>query len=195
MRKPSRRKCKVCSAWFIPAYNNIRWCCPEHGAIYALELRAKEKVKAEAKRIREKHEAEKADRKRLAERRRVVKPLSHWLRMTQRVFNDYIRARDGNICISCGSKTAISYHAGHYRTTAAASQLRFNEDNCSSQCASCNVHKSGSITEYRAGLINKIGLQRVLDLESDNRVVKYTKDSLTEIRQTYRKKLKEILND
>lgn len=195
MTKPSRRKCKVCGEKFTPQYDNIRWCSPAHGAIYALELRAKEKIKAEAKRIKAQKEAEKQGRKRQAERRKAVKPLSHWVQMTQRVFNDYIRARDGKVCISCGSTTAISYHAGHYRTTAAASQLRFNEDNCSSQCASCNVHKSGSITEYRSGLIKKIGLQRVLDLESDNRVVKYTKDSLAEIRQTYRKKLKEILND
>lgn len=195
MPKLPRRKCKVCNEWFHPAYANIRWCCPEHGAIYAIELRSKEKVKAEAKRIRDKRREEEKSRRSHAERLRAVKPLSHWMNMTQRVFNDYIRARDGEICISCGSKAAISYHAGHYRTTAAASQLRFNEDNCSSQCASCNVHKSGSITEYRAGLINKIGLHRVLALESDSRVVKYTKDSLAEIRQTYRKKLKEILND
>lgn len=195
MRRPARRKCKVCNEWFIPQYDNIRWCCPAHGAIYALELRAKQKVKEAAKRIKDERLKEQESRRSHAERRRAVKPLSHWVQMTQRVFNDYIRARDGKVCISCGSKTAISYHAGHYRTTAAASQLRFNEDNCSSQCASCNVHKSGSISEYRAGLIKKIGLQRVLDLESDSRVVKYTKDSLAEIRQTYRKKLKEILND
>lgn len=195
MRKPTRRKCKVCNEWFIPQYDNIRWCCPAHGAIYALELRAKQKVKEAAKRIKDERRKEQESRRSHAERRRAVKPLSHWVQMTQRVFNDYIRARDGKVCISCGSKNAISYHAGHYRTTAAASQLRFNEDNCSSQCASCNVHKSGSISEYRAGLIKKIGLQRVLDLESDSRVVKYTKDSLAEIRQTYRKKLKEILND
>ncbi|MGB9097927.1 recombination protein NinG [Erwinia sp.] len=43
---------------------------------------------------------------------------SHWMNLNQRAFNDCIRARDGEICISCGSTTAVSYHARHYRTTA-----------------------------------------------------------------------------
>ncbi|WP_260864034.1 recombination protein NinG [Citrobacter sp. Marseille-Q6884] len=191
MRKPTSRSCKICKTKFTAIYDNVWWCCPEHGFEYSQLLLAKKKLAAERKR---KQEAQQ-ERRELKVRKAALKPLSHWISITQRVFNDYIRARDGKVCISCGSKTAISYHAGHYRTTAAASQLRFNEDNCSSQCAACNVHKSGSITEYRSGLIKKIGLQRVLDLESDSRVVKYTKDSLAEIRQTYRKKLKEILND
>ena len=51
MAKLPRRKCKVCREVFSPAYSNVVWCCPEHGAIYALELRAG--------RIRDKHRAEK----------------------------------------------------------------------------------------------------------------------------------------
>lgn len=61
MAKLPRRKCKVCREWFPPAYSNVVWCCPEHGAIYALELRAKEKSKAAARCIRGKHQADKAE--------------------------------------------------------------------------------------------------------------------------------------
>ncbi|RJO94077.1 recombination protein NinG, partial [Salmonella enterica] len=46
MAKLPRRKCKVCREWFHPSYSNVVCCCPEHGAIYALELRAKAKIKA-----------------------------------------------------------------------------------------------------------------------------------------------------
>lgn len=55
MRKPSRRKCKVCGEYFVPKFHDIRirWCSPEHGAILAMEERKKEKVKAAAKRIKE----------------------------------------------------------------------------------------------------------------------------------------------
>lgn len=62
MRKPSRRKCKVCGEYFVPKFNDIRirWCCPEHGTILALEEREKEKVKAAAKRIKDQREAENA---------------------------------------------------------------------------------------------------------------------------------------
>ena len=45
MTKPTRRTCKVCKEKFTATFANVWWCCPEHGAIYALELRAKEKVK------------------------------------------------------------------------------------------------------------------------------------------------------
>jgi len=115
------------------------------------------------------------------------------MNMTQRAFNDYIRARDGNICISCGSTTAVSYHAGHYRTTAAASQLRFNEDNVHSQCSACNTHQSGNISPYRINLITKIGLQRVLALESNNEPHRYTREELDGIRARYRAALRELI--
>lgn len=190
-----RRKCKVCSEWFIPAYANIRWCCPEHGTIYALELRAKEKVKAEAKRIKSQHEAEKEGRKRLAERRKEVKPLRHWVQMTQRAVNDYRRElllSQGHGCISCGTMTAPVWHAGHYRTTAAAPQLRFTAENIWVQCPACNVHKSGNIEAYRAALVELIGEERVQALESNNETHRYTREELDRIRAEARANLRAI---
>lgn len=195
MHKPARRKCKVCNQWFHPAYDNIRWCCPEHGAIYAMDLRAKEKVKAEAKRIKEQKEAEKADRQRLAERRKEVKPLRHRIQMTQRAVNDWRRETllaAGNGCISCGTKTAFAWHAGHYRTTAAAPQLRFTPDNIWLQCSACNVHKSGNIEAYRAALVELIGEERVLALENNNQTHRYTREELDGIRADARAKLRAL---
>lgn len=93
MRKPLRRKCKVCGEYFVPKFHDIRirWCCPEHGAILAMEEREKEKVKAAAKRIKEQKEAEKAGRQRRAARRNELRPIRHWVQMTQRAFNDWRR--------------------------------------------------------------------------------------------------------
>lgn len=195
MRKPSRRKCKVCGEKFIPQYDNIRWCCPAHGAIYALELRAKEKIKAEAKRIKAQKEAEKEGRRSHAERRRAVKPLSHWIQMTQRAVNDWRRTMllaAGHGCISCGTKTAFAWHAGHYRTTAAAPQLRFNPENIWLQCSACNVHKSGNIESYRAALVELIGEEKVQALESNNEIHRYTREELDGIRADARAKLRAI---
>lgn len=195
MRKPARRKCKVCNQWFHPAYSNIVWCCPEHGAIYAIELRTKEKIKAEAKRIKEQHQADKADRQRHAERRQAVKPLSHWVRMTQRVVNDYRRElllAGGHGCISCGTRTAPVWHTGHYRTTAAAPQLRFTDENIWVQCPACNVHKSGNIEAYRASLVELIGEERVQALESNNETHRYTREELDGIRADARAKLRAL---
>lgn len=195
MRKPSRRKCKVCREKFIPQYDNIRWCCPAHGAIYALELRAKQKVKETAKRIKAQKDAEKEGRRSHAERRRAVKPLSHWIQMTQRAVNDYRREfllAAGHGCISCGTKTAFAWHAGHYRTTAAAPQLRFNPENIWLQRSACNVHKSGNIESYRAALVELIGEEKVKALESNNEIHRYTREELDGIRADARAKLRAI---
>ena len=191
MRKPARRKCKVCNEWFIPAYANIRWCCPEHGAIYAIELRAKEKVKAEAKRIKAKHEAEKADRKRLAEKKQQVKPLSYFIKQAQQAFNEFIRYRDREeACISCGRHHEGQYHAGHFRTTGSNPELRFNEDNCHRQCAPCNNHLSGNLIAYRPALIAKIGQARFDSLMGPHEMPKWKREDYIRIRDEYRAKLK-----
>lgn len=191
MRKPARRKCKVCSEWFIPAYANIRWCCPEHGAIYAIELRAKEKVKAEAKRIKDKHEADKTDRKRLAEKNQQVKPLSYFIKQAQQAFNEFIRYRDREqACISCGRHHEGQYHAGHFRTTGANPELRFNEDNCHRQCAPCNNHLSGNLIAYRPALIAKIGQARFDALMGPHEMPKWKREDYIRIRDEYRAKLK-----
>jgi len=195
MRKPSRRKCKVCGEKFIPQYDNIRWCCPAHGAIYALELRAKEKIKAEAKRIKDDRRKEQEARRSHAERRRAVKPLSHWMQMTQRAVNDWRRTMlltAGHGCISCGTKTAFAWHAGHYRTTAAAPQLRFNPENIWLQCSACNVHKSGNIESYRAALVELIGEEKVQALESNNENHRYTREELDGIRAKARADLRAL---
>ena len=69
MRKPTRRTCKVCKQKFTATFDNVWWCCPEHGAIFALELRAKQKIKEAAKRIKERKEKERAERRDLKHRR------------------------------------------------------------------------------------------------------------------------------
>ncbi|MCA6999511.1 recombination protein NinG [Dickeya solani] len=188
MANRPRRKCKICGEKFTPTFDNIRWCCPEHGAQYAIQLRDKDRQRQQAKK-------QQADRAAWRERKAAVKPLSHWMQMTQRAFNDWRRERllaAGNGCISCGTHSAIAWHAGHYRTTAAAPQLRFNPDNIWLQCSACNVHKSGNIEAYRAVLVELIGEERVLALESNNETHRYTREELDQIRADSRAKLREL---
>ena len=180
-KPPKPKKCKCCPEKFIPR-NSLQTVCSPKCAIQLATQLTERKQKRQAKEERAAWNKRKAD----------VKPLSHWMNMTQRAFNDWIRARDGDICISCGSTTAVSYHAGHFRTTAAARQLRFNEDNAHSQCSACNVHHSGNIGPYRVNLIAKIGLQRVLALESNNTPHRYTREELERIRAHYRALLREL---
>ncbi|WP_318357666.1 recombination protein NinG [Enterobacter sp.] len=191
MAKLPRRKCKVCSEWFHPAYPNVVWCCPEHGAILAMEEREKEKAKAEAKRIKAQHEAEKADRQRLAEKKQQVKPLIYFIKQAQQAFNEFIRYRDRHLpCISCGRHHEGQYHAGHFRTTGANPELRFDEDNVHKQCSPCNNHLSGNLIAYRPALISKIGQARFDVLMGPHELPKWKREDYIRIRDEYRAKLK-----
>lgn len=197
MRKPTRRKCKVCNEWFIPAYDNIRWCCPEHGAIYAMDLRAKEKVKAEAKRIKEKHEAEKADRKRLRERRIALKTKPQWRKEAQDAFNRYVRLRDaGKPCISCGrmpeQKFGGTMDCGHYRTRGAAAHLAFNLHNTAAQCVYCNRDRDGAQKAFEQGLIVRIGAEKVEALNNDNSIRKFDIPYLQRIKSIFTRKARAL---
>ena len=122
---------------------------------------------------------------------------SYQLRKAQAAFNAYIRARDtGKPCISCGSTDeTLRYDAGHYRTTGAHPELRFDEDNCHRQCHyNCNIMRSGNIVDYRIGLVNRIGVERVERLEGSHPAKNYTLDEVIEIKERYKAKLKALVS-
>ncbi|EEU9470403.1 hypothetical protein FWY15_16835 [Escherichia coli] len=203
MRKPSRRKCKVCGEYFVPKFHDIRirWCCPEHGAILAMEERKKEKVKAAAKRIKEQKEAEKAGRKRRKAKRESLKSKSQWDREAQSAFNRYIRIRDeGKPCVSCGNPllgksnylTGSAIDASHYRSRGAASHLKFNVFNVHSACTRCNRQLSGNAVEYRIRLVERIGQERVERLESDNEPRRFDIPYLQRIKSIFTRKARAL---
>ncbi|MEM0567593.1 recombination protein NinG [Salmonella enterica] len=195
MRKPTRRTCKICKEKFVPKYPNIWWCCPEHGAELAVKMRARHREKQAAKEKRERARQQKAQRKAWRERKARARPLAHWINLTQRAFNDFCRETDlanGEGCISCGTHNAHVWHAGHYRTTAAAGQLRFTRANVNLQCDACNVHKSGNIERYRINLVEKIGEEGVQALEQDNTTHRWTIEEMKQIRAKARAGLREL---
>lgn len=179
LKKKPQRRCKICREKFTPAFDNIRWCCPEHGAQFGLQ---------ELERKREKQASDKAKKDRIewSKRKAAVKPLKHWEDMTQRVVNDYIRERDFDLpCISCGTWDTVQWEAGHYRSRGKASHIRYNEDNIHKQCHQCNVQLSGNQQQYRIFLIEKIGTERVEALENNNTPHRYTLEELESIRRHY----------
>lgn len=197
MRKPPRRKCKVCSAWFIPAYDNIRWCCPEHGAEYAIQLREKEKAKATARKLKEKKEADKADRQNMRKRRIALKTKSQWRKEAQDVFNRYVRLRDaGKPCISCGrmpeQKFGGTMDCGHYRTRGAAAHLSFNLFNTAAQCVYCNRDRAGAQKAFELGLIERIGADRVEALNNNNTARKFDIPYFQRIKSIFTRRARQI---
>ncbi len=184
---PSTRQkpCRQCGTPFTPK-NSLQAAC---GLECALQIARTNRHKEEAARIRKQ---EKANRKRQREERERVKTTSELTREAQTAFNSYIRARDrGKPCVSCGI-TYGQFHAGHYRTTKAASQLRFHTANCHSQCAQCNNSKSGNIVEYRKELVSRIGEDKVQWLENNQSVVRYDRDYLRRLKKIFRRRARHI---
>lgn len=185
--KTKQKRCGTCKKLFTPAHSFHKYCSYEC-VIKPLADKEQRKALSEA--------AERARRKENRQRLESLKPKSEWLREAQRAFNGYIRERDRYLpCISCSytdPKHSRKWHAGHYRTTRAASQLRFNVYNVNRQCAQCNLHHSGRITEYRKNLIAKYGLERVESLEYNNQPAEYTIDYLKKVKRVFTKRAKQL---
>lgn len=128
-----------------------------------------------------------------------LKTASDYVKEAQTAFNAYIRTRDrGKPCISCGCPQGDTvqggkFDAGHYRSRGSAGHLRFNTINCWAQCVKCNRYLSGNVVEYRKGLVQRVGLERVCKLENDNSQLKFTIDYLKRVKKifNYRRKLYE----
>jgi hypothetical protein len=176
--KPTKPKtCPVCERGFIPLRALQSVCGP---VCAGTKVRAD---KAKAKRE-------------LRERKAAIKTIPDLLKEAQREFNSYCRERDrlaGFPCISSGRRLDWSGNgvdAGHYRSVGAAPHLRFDERNCHAQSKHDNQWKSGNVVEYRINLIKRIGLEAVEALEADNRVHKWTREELIEIRERFKAKRK-----
>lgn len=196
MQKLRRRRCKICREWFIPRQSFQNWCSPEHGFELSEQRRNKDREKALAKLKKEKQKKEREEKDKLKSRKLAVKPLSYFTKQAQTAFNAFIRERDKDEpCISCGRFHEGQYHAGHYRTTGANPELRFDEDNCHKQCAPCNNHLSGNIENYTPRLIEKIGQERFDRLMGSHELPKWKREDYERIRDHYRVKLKELKND
>lgn len=150
--------------------------------------------KFEKQRESRKKKADLKVKKQHAQEKKVFRDNDKKLRMreAQKAFNAFIRKRDEKEpCISCGRHHQGQYHAGHYKTTKARPDIRFNEDNCHKQCSVCNNHLSGNIGEYTPNLINKIGRDRfdALTIES---LADYTCEQLKSIELEYKTKFKAL---
>ncbi len=174
------KKCKVCKEIFKPQKMGQKVCSPE----CAISLAVSERGKAEKVAHVKERRADKV-------KRETLKTRGDWIREVQIEFNKYVRLRDsGKGCISCGSacgEGAIggSGDAGHFRSRGSAPHLRFDERNCHLQCKRCNRYLSGNVADYRVGLVERIGIDAVVALESDQEPRRHTVDDLKALKAKY----------
>jgi len=172
-----QKTCKVCKEKFTPV-RQLQPTCENMSCMisYTDKHLAKKKI-----------EVKKTQRKALKQYNNS--DINILKRLAQKIFNKYVRERDGKFCISCGFiGDKRQFHAGHYKPQGGNSLLRYEEDNCHAQCSICNNHLSGNLVPYRVNLIEKIGLKRVEEMESMNTIKKWSKEELDEIITKYRGK-------
>lgn len=173
-----QKTCKQCRKKFEPARPMQAVCSPVCAANLARKKR------------------EKVERSELRRRKESAKTRHELIKDAQAAFNAFIRLRDRDLpCISCGRHHNGQYHAGHYLSTGARPELRFEESNVHKQCQPCNTHLHGNLVLYRIGLIKRIGLSKVEWLEGPHSAKKYTHDELRQIKATYAAKAKELARD
>jgi len=191
----NRTRCAHCKKKFQPERLTqiVHAECVEGWALAQSQKREREQVK-QAK------AAAKVDRAETRRKREAMKRIPELINDAKIEFNAFIRFRDRHQpCICCGRTESMGFglsahgwDCGHYRSTGSASHLRFNEDNAHRQLVVCNRHGAGRAVDYRIGLIQRVGLERVEALESDNRVHKWKADELRAIKTKYREKLKAL---
>lgn len=190
IQKPPRpKKCRnpACCHTFTPQRMGQHVCSPACG------LAIKDVNQDKAKKAMD-HTERLATR----ETKERLKTRGDHIKDTQQAFNEFIRLRDqiaGHTCISSGRPldwSGNAVDAGHYRSRGSAPHLRFDERNCHAQSKQDNRFLSGNISDYRIGLIERIGLSAVVLLEADQTVKKYTIEDLQAIKKHYRALVREM---
>ena len=106
---------------------------------------------------------EKAKPKRIARKARPRKQRKTTVgalkRKLWKLFSAYVKARDGNICFTCGAKDleGINWHAGHGIRQGGHAAVQYDPKNVHSQCGRCNIWLGGNTSEYMARLIDRYG--------------------------------------
>lgn len=184
IKEVKQKTCKSCGGKFRPSLSTQKAC----GVKCALEQAKKPENQAVARKAIAQRE-----RQEIQVRKQKLKSRADYVKEAQAVFNQWVRLRDeAQPCISCGRHHQGKYDAGHYRTTAACPELRFDPLNVHKQCSPCNTQLSGNIVEYRLELIRRIGQERVDWIEGPHEAKRYTIDDLKAIKAEYRAKIKHL---
>ncbi|KGQ29994.1 recombinase NinG [Gallibacterium genomosp. 2] len=194
MQKKRKRKykCKVCGSYYTKTISSLQKVCSVECAIKL------SKEQARKKREKLDKQARVESKKRLSALKEKNKTKGQLIKEAQEAVNRYIRVRDENKeCISCGTpliseKLGGGFDAGHYRSRGAAPHLRFYTLNIHGQCKRCNRYLGGNYHEYRVGLIERLGIKKVEEIEADNRERHYSNDDLKRIKRIFNKKTRLI---
>jgi hypothetical protein len=186
--KPKKCRNRDCGKTFTPARSMQQAC----SVPCAIALTEKQKAQKAAR-------ANKEERKSLAARKAKLKTRQEWIAEARDVVNKVARLRDilaGHGCISCGARPnwrfGGSVDAGHYRSVGSAPHMRFYLPNIHLQCKRCNRDLGSNTVEYRKGLIERIGINRVEEIESMQWTAKWSVEYLQRLKKVMNKKARRL---
>ncbi len=175
------KPCSVCKSSFTQYQSFVTWCSPDCGAVVGMKKLDKQKRLAK---IKERKETKKALEK--------FKTPTKWEAECRAIVQKIARIRDRHDgCISChmGPDYCGAWHGSHYRPAGNNAAVQFHLWNIHKACEQCNLFKSGNLSAYRPRLVEKIGVDRVEWLESQNHPVKTNMTYLRRFKQVMGKRL------
>lgn len=182
------KKCRVCKRTFTPHRSMAVVCSVPCSLEYARKIAARKEAKAK----REERVATRAARIKLKTRR-------EWIAEAQVLVNKVARLRDiqaGHGCISCGIKLhprfGGAFDAGHFRSIGSAPHLRFFLPNLRLQCKKCNRDRGGMHSDFRVALIERIGIDRVEQIEAMQGTAKWSIEYLQRLKKVMNKKARRL---
>lgn len=182
-----KRKCACGCRQFATGGNGVTaWASID----CAIKIAEKRRTKAAAEKAKEERKSIKARKERLKGRR-------DYLKEAQAAWNSYVRMRDfGKPCASCGAtpgqKFGGTMDCSHYRSVGAAPHLRFHLHNAAAACVKCNRHLGGNVVALRAGLVARIGAEKVEAVERNNAIRRFDIMYLQRIKKIFARRAAKI---
>lgn len=193
-------RCKICRDKFEPKYFLQKACLkPECLAQWSKLDREKKnsatkKVKAIEVKVNKKALLE-LNKKSLAWQHKQTQPVFNKLRRLQE-FKWFSDRSLEPVCISCGKPLGNDQWCnGHFKSVGANGRLRYDFKNSYLQHNHhCNKHKSGDVSNYDKGLINRFGEEKGREIisycEENNSPIKRTWQDLEELRAKFNREIK-----
>jgi len=193
--KPKRCKAPGCRSLFVPRSSWAKACSPECSEVIATQVREK-KARQEAL----------ADRRETRGKLEQMKTRGEWLAEAKTAVQKFRRLEElaaGYGCISCGRtqqevegtdawKPGGAWDGGHMLSKGARPELALEPLNIWLQCKSCNAgsskyaRKGYTVNQnFRAAVVERIGLAAVEAMEADHTPRHYSIDDLRGIKTKY----------
>lgn len=110
-----------------------------------------------------------------------------------------IKAADSNgncVCVSCGRINHWTEMDGGHFISRRHMSTRLMEENIHPQCKMCNGYLKGNLTSYTLYMIDRYGRKFIDELELlKQSTKKYTRTELEDLKQEFRQRITETLNE